>query len=272
MSQRTELTESEYKKLSLSFRKVASRFLKTNFSEASDNLERFLVFIEDSPVIFEFIQENNTVEYDIENILNARGYNDKFKLPVRESEEIAFIYQLLKYTFSNQVDYISISFGYNSGNKIQEAVDNFNHQVVKPLVDRIVTYLGEMAIDMGLDKKTGTQFNITEFKGQLNHAEGEASITANQTFNESNIENLKEISQKFIQALLEDKNTSTIDKEETAEFLEAAIQETESEKPKKSIIRTAIEKIQNVNEIATAGTTLYTLGTQLLPLLQNLIS
>lgn len=272
MSQKIVLTEIEYKKLSLSFRKVASRFLKTNFSEASDNLERFLVFIEESPVIFEFIQENNTVEYDIENIINDRGYNDKFKLPVRESEEIAFIYQLLKYIFSNKVDYIRISLGYNSGRKYQEAVDNFNHQVVKPLVDHIVTYLGEMAIDMGLDKKTGTQFNITEFKGQLNHAEGEASITANQTFNESNIENLKEVSQKFIRALLEDENTSTIDKEETAEFLEAAIQETESEKPKKSIIKMAIEKVRNINEIATVGTTLYTLATQILPLLQNFIA
>uniref|UniRef100_UPI00402A7B64 hypothetical protein n=1 Tax=Bacillus sp. DX2.2 TaxID=3073452 RepID=UPI00402A7B64 len=271
MNQEIVLAESEYKKLSLNFRNVASRFLKTNFSEASDNLERFLVFIEDSPVIFKFIQENSKVEYDIENIINARGYNDKFKLPVRASEEIAFIYQLLKYIFSNKVDYISISMGYNSGKKIQEAVDNFNHQVVKPLVDHIVKHLREMAIDMGLDKKSGTQYNFNEFRGQWNHAEGDASITANQTYNESNIEGLKEISQKFIQELLKDNNDLEIDKEETTEFLEAAIQEVESEKPKKSIIKTAIEKVQNVNELATAGTTLYTLGEQLLTSFQKFI-
>ncbi|OOR21738.1 hypothetical protein [Bacillus cereus] len=272
MKQEITLTEIDYKKLSLNFRKVASRFLKTNYSEADDNLERFLLFIEESPVILKFILENNTVKYDIEEVIQSRGYRDKYKLPVRASEEIAFIYQLLKYVFSNEIKYWDIiTMGYRSGKKVQDTVDNFNQQVVKPLIDHIVTYLGEMAIDMGLDKKSGTQYNFNEFRGQWNHAEGEASITANQTYNESNTEGLKEISQKFIQELLQDKNDLEIDKEETTEFLEAAIEEVESEKPKKSIIKTAIEKVKNVTELATAGTALYTLGEQLLTLFQQVL-
>ncbi|MEH7221367.1 hypothetical protein V7107_29330, partial [Bacillus toyonensis] len=71
MNQETTLTEIDYKKLSLNFRRVASRFLKTNYSEADDNLERFLLFIEESPVIFKFIQENNTVNYDIKDVIKG---------------------------------------------------------------------------------------------------------------------------------------------------------------------------------------------------------
>ncbi|PGX11828.1 hypothetical protein [Bacillus sp. AFS033286] len=270
MSPELQLTENDYKKLSLNFRKVASRFLQTNFTEANDNLERFLIFIEESPVILQFIQYNNTVEYNIKNIIENTEYHDKYKLPVRTSEEIAFVYQFLKYIFANDIKYFDIiPMSYRSGKKIQNTVDNFNQQVVKPLVDHIVTYLGEMAIDMGLDKSSSTQFNIQDFRGQLNHAERESSITAHQVYNESNIEDLKEIGSQFIQELLNEKSDLGIDKEETKEFLEAAIEEVESEKPKKTIIKTAIEKVKNVNELVTGGTALYTSGEKLLSLLQQ---
>lgn len=271
MSGNNSLTEKEYRKLSLNFRKIASRFLNTDFQEANDNLERFLEFIENSPTIHYFIQENNKVDFDIEDIIKNRGYNEKYKLPIRTSEEIAFIYQLLKNIQSSERDYYRVAMGYNNGNKIQEAVDNFNNQVVKPLIDHIVSYLGEMAIDMGLDKKTNNQFNFNQFKGQFNHAEGQASITSNQTYNEGNIEELKVIGQNFVEAVLKDATISPIDKEEMVEYLEAAIQEAESEKPKKVIIKSAIEKIKDVKEVITTGTAVYVLGSQLQAILQYFI-
>jgi hypothetical protein len=267
LNQEIKLSENEYKKISLNFRKVASRYLNSDINHAKDNLDRFLIFIEECSVINQFIFENNRVDFDIEEILSKRGYFDQLKLPIRSSEEIAFIFQLLNYISINNISYHGLITGY--GKKFQDSCDNFHNQVVKPLVDHIVSYLGEMAIDMGLDKKTSNQFNFNEFKGQFNHAEGQASITANQTYNESNIEELKGIGQKFVQALIEDKTISTTEKEETVEFLEAAIQEAESEKPKKVIIRSAIDKIKDIKEVVTTGTALYTLGDQLQSLLQN---
>ncbi|WP_202081585.1 hypothetical protein [Caldalkalibacillus salinus] len=271
MEQEFKLDEKECRKLSVSFRRLASRFIRSHFREANDNLERFLLFIEESPVIYEFIQENNVEQFDIEDLIRRRGYNDKFKLPVRESEEIAFIYQLLKHIQENDIDYVGISMGYNDGRKFQEAVDKFNHQVVKPLIDHIVSYLEEMAIDMGLDRKSGTQFNIRDFRGQINHAEGHAQISANQTYNETKLEELKDIAQKFAQALMEDTSVPAQDKEDTVEIVEAAVQEVESEKPKKFILKTAIEQVKNVKEIATTGTAVYTLGDQLLNLIQSFV-
>ena len=64
MSQEVLLSENEYKKLSVKFRKIASRFLNSDFEDARDNLDRFLIFIEDCPTIKNFIEENNVSEYD----------------------------------------------------------------------------------------------------------------------------------------------------------------------------------------------------------------
>ncbi|MCJ7843566.1 hypothetical protein MUB24_22355 [Lederbergia sp. NSJ-179] len=263
--------EKEFKKLSLNFRRVASRFLNCNFQEYQECLKRFLFFIDDSPVIKEFIQENNTTQFDIKKIIQEKEFHAKFKLPVREQEEIAFIYQMLNYISENELDIMNIAYGYGGSNKIQSHVDSFNNQVAKPLVDYIVTYLGELKIDMGLDGKSNTQYNIGEFRGQLNHAEGQSTITASQTYNETKIAGLKELTEQFVEELNMNESISQDDKEETTEILEAAVQEVDSEKPKKIIIKTAIEKVKSVGELATAGTTLFTLGTKLVESLQGLI-
>jgi hypothetical protein len=269
MRQEFKLTEKEYKKLSLNFRKVASRFLNSDINDAKDNLDRFLIFIEDYPTIRQFIEQNNSTKYNIEDILGNRDYNDKIKLPIRTSDEIAFIFQLLNYISESDISYHGIVAGY--GRKFQDACDNFHNQVIKPLVDHIVSYLGEMAIDMGLDRKTGTQFNINEFKGQLNHAEGQASISSEQTYNETKVEELKDIAQKFAETLIKDTSISDSDKVDVVELVEAAVQEAESEQPKKVIVKTAMDKVRTVNEVAGAGSTLLTLGGQLLQAFHGII-
>lgn len=265
------LTEQEFQKLSLNFRRVASRFLNTKFDDYQDSLKRFLIFIEDSPTISEFIQENNTKTFDIEKVIEARGYHDRFKLPIRESDEIAFVYQMLRFISDNERDIIGLTFGYSSSNKIQAQVEEFNNHVVKPLVDHIVNYLGELKIDMGLDKKSSTNYHIGDFRGQLNHAEGQGRVTANQTYNETKVEGLKEVVEKFVEELQKHEEIPDDEKEETVEFLEAAVQEAESEKPKKAIMNTAMGKVRGINEIASAGTTLFTLGTQLVDSLGGFI-
>ncbi|MGI2851614.1 hypothetical protein ACRS6Y_15265 [Bacillus cytotoxicus] len=272
MSESVINMEKEFKKLSLNFRRVASRFLNCNFQEYEDCLKRFLLFIEESPTINGFIQENNTTKFNIQQIIKEKEFNEKFKLPVRESEEIAFIYQMLNFISENELDIMNIAFGYGGSNKIQDHVDGFNNQVVKPLVDYIVTYLGELKIDMGLDGKTSTQYNIGEFRGQLNHAEGQSTVNATQTYNETKIADLKVLTEQFVEELNRTESISQDDKEETAEILEAAVQEAESEKPRKIIVKTAIEKVKSVGELATAGTTLFSLGTKLVEVLQGLIA
>ena len=53
---------------------------------------------------------------------------------------------------------------------------------------------------------------------------------------------LIKFAQEYAQALCADSSISTLDKEDAVELLEAAVQELEFEKPKKVIVRTAMEK------------------------------
>lgn len=45
--------------------------------------------------------------------------------------------------------------------------------------------------------------------------------------------------------------------------MEAAVQEVESKKPKKIILRTAMDQVRTANEVAGTGANVITLGTQL---------
>lgn len=266
------MSEKEFQKISLNFRKVASRFLKSDFQAFNENLKRFLLFVEESSIINEFIQENNIKDFDIKKTLDERGYNSRFQLPIRESEEIAFIYQLLNFISKNNLDISSISYGYGNSKKIQNHVSSFSDTVIKQLVDHIVTYLGEMKIDMGFDKKSGTHFTFNnEFKGQFNHAQDHGQISAQQNYTEIKVRELKEVAENFVEELKKNEAIGEVKKNETIEFLEASIQEIESEKPKKAIMKTALDKVKEVNEFATAGSALFKVGTQLVELFQRVL-
>ncbi|MGV3240797.1 hypothetical protein ACEF17_11950, partial [Streptococcus hyovaginalis] len=116
MRENVVISENDFKKLSLNFRRVASRFLNCNFQDYLDCLKRFLLFIEDSQTINEFIQKNNTTNYDIEKIIEEREFQEKFKLPIRESEESSFIYQMVKCISNNELDIFNIAYGYSGSN------------------------------------------------------------------------------------------------------------------------------------------------------------
>lgn len=271
MKVNVSLSEKEFKKTSLNFRRVASRFLNCNFQDYEDSLKRFLFFIDETSIINVFIQDNNTKKFNIEKMFETKMHHQKFRMLIKENEEIAFIYQLLNYISEHELDIVNISYGYGNSKKIKNHVESFNQQVSKPLVDYIVNYLGELKIDMGLDKKSETQYNIGDFRGQLNHTEGHGKVIANLTYNEQRIDELRELTEQFIEELTESKNIPEDLRFDTIELLEASIQETESEKPKKIIIKTAIEKMKSIGEIATAGTTLANIGIQLTTLLQGVL-
>ncbi len=58
----------EIKKISREFRMYGSRLLSTKHGNGMGDLSRFLNFIESNEIIYKFIQENNTEEYDMEEI------------------------------------------------------------------------------------------------------------------------------------------------------------------------------------------------------------
>jgi hypothetical protein len=149
------ITKDELRKLSIEFRTVSGRLIRTHPDEGMSNLKRFMNFIENSLIIKGFIQENNTNPYNIEFVLGNISSVEEYIIPDDSQEkEISFTYQLLKYglekyyQYSDGYQYLSYAlFGYCGNTK--EQVERFNFSVVKPLVNYIENHLTHLQIDMG---------------------------------------------------------------------------------------------------------------------------
>lgn len=140
-------SKKELRKISRDFRTYSSRLLNTKYRSEIVDLNKFLNFIENEPLIFDFVRKNNNEIFDIENILRNKSYHDKYPIPVEKDREIAFVYQLLKYAQDKHRDFFSLSFGYGNGNKIQNHIEAFNNEVTKPFMDYIRNHLEDIFIE-----------------------------------------------------------------------------------------------------------------------------
>lgn len=268
-----ELTKEEFQKISFNFRRVSSDFLNCNEDSYQRMLKKFLSFVNNTLVIKNFINNNNVKSFDF-TYLKDRSDNIRFKLPVDDSEEIAYIYQLLAFISDNNFDIFYLTFRYGSHNRgTTHRIQTFNNEVVKPLIAQINTHLTEIKIDSGFhgNYSVTNQFTFEQdFRGQINQASGGSTISASQTYKEADIEELKEYSNEFLSALTESQEINKEDKLTLVELLEVTIQNLEKEQPKKTIIKIAKDKLKNVIETVDTGTTLFILGAKLIELLNNL--
>lgn len=260
------MDKKEFQLVSTEFRRIASRLLKTDFNDGIENLKRFLSYIENTPLIWNFIQENNTITFEIEKEINERGMREGYNIPLEKSHEIAFVYQLLKYCAENCRDYWSICSFYGNGSKYQDHVDSFNSRVVHSFVSHIEVYLRGKWIDMG-DKG---EFQITVNGGQVAIAQGQATVNATQNNNYGQIQNLKSLAEEFYK-LIEALDIEQEAKEDTKEIVEVAVAEIESDKPKRSLIKHAIEKIEYAGKIGTGLNGLNTVGQQIIEHLKHFL-
>lgn len=228
------------------------------------------MFIQEEEVIFRFILENRVGDFSSQFIpvVENEG-NQKFRLPLSKESEVSYIYQLLEYLSGDNDKYIKVSMRFSDTSDVQEAVKNFNLRIIKPLIDHIIDYLEELKIDMGFDKKYGSQVNF-RVKGQVNYADREGTVVAQQNYNDGNVNELIKVMENYFQQLKKEEIPND-KKEETVEFLEAAVEEAQKDKPRKFIVNEAITKVKNMGELAGAGTAIYGLGEQLVQALQGVI-
>lgn len=91
-----QVTRVEVKKLSREFRVIAGQLLRTAHEDGINNLRRFIKFIENSALIYDFILKNQTREYEIPSLIESLAYG-RYEIPDTKQEEISHTYQLLKY-------------------------------------------------------------------------------------------------------------------------------------------------------------------------------
>ena len=233
MSTQVEISKKELQKLSYNFRIVASRLLNTSVEQSVSNLRRFLDFVRNNSIIFDFINKHQTIQYDIHLAVreaNQHWGSGGYQVPDQgQAEEISFTYQLLSHileecsTESNQGTGYAFYFakGYD-GNKFQQKIDHFAKEVISPFVQYVESYLRGLIIDAGEDDNN--RVSITVFEGNImNHSSdiratnigfvqsGDGTIShfsqtigQNMTEITSLINSLREVAQKFPEAPRED--------------------------------------------------------------------
>ncbi|WP_233192579.1 hypothetical protein [Sporosarcina sp. P2] len=243
----------EFKVLSRQFRRIAGDLLNAQDTyEAMRLAKRFIKYINYEPILFDFIKKNNAVNFDIKEIIQSRRFNEKFNIPLEVNEEIAFIYQLLKYITENfdRYDTVSRSYASYKGAKIADSIREFNREVVKLLVNHITDYLEEKAIELGIDEKPNARVLIQGNVGQLNFSET-GNIQANQQNNSQNSnEELLSLAKELIAILKDTKIENAADKEDAIDFVEEATNLIESgNQPKPSVIRRARESLSKIRPV-----------------------
>ena len=250
-----KIDRKELRKISLEFRKVASSLLNTDYDEGVDNLKRFMNYINGQPIINDFIEKNNNKQFKIDDVLHSRGYRDRFLIPHDKSEEIAFVFQLLNYAVDNINDYYFLARGYSSDTKFQSHVDAFNKNVVNPFVNHIVSYLEEIAIDIGEDENNTTTINISGGNlRQFNFAQGQSTLVANQVNNSNDIDEIQKLTAELFQ-LISKEEIDYESKEEIKESIEMMEQQMKTEKPKKGLLRTLLNGLIGFTSLFSHGST-----------------
>lgn len=240
------MDKKEFQMLSTEFRRIASRLLKTDRDDGINNLKRFIYFIENNPIIKSFIDEHNTFTFDIEKEIKEREMHEAYIIQPEKNYEISFIYQLLKFCSENHNDYIAICYFYGSGKRFQDMVDAFNDRVVSLLIGHIEVYLKGVWLDMGDNQKIHINVN----GGQVAIAQGQGTVNATQNIHYGQAQELKELTETFYR-LLEKIEIDKDEKEDTKEIVEVAVAEIVAEKPKRSLIKHAIEKIEYAGKLGT---------------------
>ncbi len=180
--------KNELQKISLDFRTVANRLIRTRQEDGISNLKRFLKHIDSDSIINEFIQEHNYHKFDnIQSIISEYRHLNHPIPNESESEEISFIYQVLKYAlkeydFSDGYLHFAMAFVGHSG-EIQQILDKFNSTIILPFYYYIENHLRKLQIDMNDDENSKYSIHV----GGDNYGNNiGAKMTETNNFDQSN--------------------------------------------------------------------------------------
>ena len=240
-----KLNRKELRIIQYDFNSYSNRLLQADYDDYADVLRKFVNSIDNIPIISDYIHDCGSCDWDLENeIKEVQGSYGRliFSLGKTESEEIRNVYAVLKYLAENNSSvYRGVAMGYSSSSKWQDKIKGFNDRFVMVLIRHVERYLTKIGIDMGIDEKI--IYNVTVQNGQAIIANDNSSVTS--TINIGATTNTIEQLISAVRTRL-DTLTSEEDKETASESLEVIEAEVAAEKPKKSMIKTAIASLQAV--------------------------
>lgn len=259
-----KLNKKDLRKIQYGFNSISNRLLQANFQDYTDILKKFLNFLEDTPIIADYISQCGECDLDIEDEVRQVGSHRGmiFSVGNSEQEEVRNVFAVLKYAVEKELDIAwGIANSYSSSNKLQDNIKGFNDRFVMILIRHIESYLTRVGIDMGVDEKV--VYNVTVHDGQAIVATEGSTVTATNTVGLSS----DDLDKLLDAVCLASQSLSPEEQEEVAESLEVIEAEAKSEKPKRSMIKTALTTLKNIKGVAEFAAAV----TSLIQFIQSLI-
>ena len=242
------LNRNELKKIQYDFNSFSNRLLQADYEDYTDVLKKFLNFVKSTPIIFDYISDCGQCEWDLDDEVKQVqvSYGRRiFSTGDTEKEEVRNVYAVLQYIANKSIEvHYGIGLGYSSSNKYQDTIKGFNDRFVMVLIRHIERYITKVGIDMGLNDNIS--YNLTVQHGQAIIATDNANVTATNTVGTDASELAKLIAD--VRGIAERLNSE--EQETVAESLEVIESEASSNKPKKSMLKTAIATLKSINSIA----------------------
>ena len=264
------LNKKKKKKIQYDFNSFSNRLMQADYHDYTDVLEKFLRFINNTPLILDYITDCGSCDWDLEDEVRqvqSSGGGWIFSIGDTEKEEVRNVYAVLKYIADHHIEvHYALALGYSSSNKFQDKVKGFNDRFVMVLIRHLERYLTKVGIDMGLDEKI--VYNVTVQNGQAIIANDNATVTAtaNIGLNTNELKTLIDAVRTSANAL------GAEERQAVSESLEVIEAEAAAKKPKKGMLKTAITVLTNVKDavkgVAEFGTTVNALIQLIAPLLQ----
>lgn len=264
------LSRRDLRKIQYDFNSISNRLLQADYQDYLDVLGKFLGFIKNTPIIFEYISDCGCCDWNLEEkVKQVQSSYGRVIFPTgnTEEEEVRNVYAVLEYIVERRIEvHRGLIYGYSASKKSQDLVKGFNDRFVMVLIRHIERYLTKVGIDMGLDEKV--VYNVTVQNGQAIIANDNATVTAtaNIGLNTNDLKTLIEAVRTSASEL------NAEDKETVSDSLEVIEAEATAEKPKKGMLKTAIAALNNVKDtvkgVAEFGTAVTALIQLVAPLLQ----
>lgn len=246
-----KLNKKELRKILYDFNSYSNRLMQANFHDYTDVLGKFLNYIDSVPLIKDYIVECGDCDMDIASeVKEVRTSCGRkiFSIGNTENEEVRNISAILHYLIENNAPiYRSVAMGYSFSKDYQDKIKEFNDRFVMVLIRHIESYLTKVGIDMGIDENITYNFSVQ--KGQVVIANDNSTVTAtsNVGFDVNELNKLIATVKENAGALSEEDQELVFDTLETIET------EAIAEKPKKGLLRTAINALKTIKGAAEFG-------------------
>lgn len=187
------LDVKDYKKISLEFRRVASNFLRTEYSNQDIPLRRFYNYIQKEQTIKNIVLEKiDGISYDFNNCFGKDQFGRNYiNIPVDEEKHIKAMYDYLCYIIDNEISLYSLAFHIPcESKKITDILQNFINLAFKPLIDFIQDELSKRII---MYEEESIGMDMSNNHGVINFAKENSSIKSDNTINQNDLNEILKI-------------------------------------------------------------------------------